>query len=271
MLCPKCGKETDTYGKFCNWCGVQLPDVPHKTQIRPFKYSILFKIVVYTDLILSFIMGIGIASVYFSVSSPSYHNPGAFYFFLVYPANFIVDLLLLKNKKQTPNSINITHCWVKGLFGILGFITIISGLYFLINSVKMHIAYQKQINDEFIAKFNRQKESRKENEKERIKKGLEENVEIGKGLEENVNIKRKLEERNERIGRKQKETSELSWIVKLFFYFVLICGISIFLGIVAYSFSNGNYAIGISITIVGIMFGFFTVSESKFWSAEDKT
>jgi uncharacterized RDD family membrane protein YckC len=28
MFCPKCGKETDASGKFCQWCGADLATVP---------------------------------------------------------------------------------------------------------------------------------------------------------------------------------------------------------------------------------------------------
>jgi uncharacterized RDD family membrane protein YckC len=28
MLCPKCGRETDTLGKFCQWCGEDIVAVP---------------------------------------------------------------------------------------------------------------------------------------------------------------------------------------------------------------------------------------------------
>ncbi|HUT39656.1 MAG TPA: RDD family protein [Methanoregula sp.] len=28
MICPKCGKETDALGKFCQWCGVDIVSIP---------------------------------------------------------------------------------------------------------------------------------------------------------------------------------------------------------------------------------------------------
>jgi uncharacterized RDD family membrane protein YckC len=28
MFCPKCGKETDALGKFCQWCGVDIVSIP---------------------------------------------------------------------------------------------------------------------------------------------------------------------------------------------------------------------------------------------------
>ena len=28
MFCPKCGKETDASGKFCQWCGADIATIP---------------------------------------------------------------------------------------------------------------------------------------------------------------------------------------------------------------------------------------------------
>jgi hypothetical protein len=78
---------------------------------------------------------------------------------LIYPANFILDLLLLKNGREAPNSIDIRICWIKGLIGVAGILTIISGLYFIIISVKMDGAYAARMV------LNRQ-EGRIENNKE---------------------------------------------------------------------------------------------------------
>jgi len=33
MFCPKCGKETDASGKFCQWCGADIESVPAKPVI----------------------------------------------------------------------------------------------------------------------------------------------------------------------------------------------------------------------------------------------
>lgn len=33
MFCPKCGKETDASGKFCQWCGSDIESVPAKPVI----------------------------------------------------------------------------------------------------------------------------------------------------------------------------------------------------------------------------------------------
>jgi uncharacterized RDD family membrane protein YckC len=35
MFCPKCGKETDASGKFCQWCGADIePPVPPKAVVK---------------------------------------------------------------------------------------------------------------------------------------------------------------------------------------------------------------------------------------------
>jgi uncharacterized RDD family membrane protein YckC len=35
MFCPKCAKETDASGKFCQWCGADIESVPAKPVIVP--------------------------------------------------------------------------------------------------------------------------------------------------------------------------------------------------------------------------------------------
>jgi uncharacterized RDD family membrane protein YckC len=35
MFCPKCGKETDASGKFCQWCGADIASVPEKPVATP--------------------------------------------------------------------------------------------------------------------------------------------------------------------------------------------------------------------------------------------
>lgn len=35
MFCPKCGKETDASGKFCQWCGFDIASIPAKPVIVP--------------------------------------------------------------------------------------------------------------------------------------------------------------------------------------------------------------------------------------------
>jgi uncharacterized RDD family membrane protein YckC len=38
MFCPKCGKETDASGKFCQWCGSDIESVPVKIVATPEEY-----------------------------------------------------------------------------------------------------------------------------------------------------------------------------------------------------------------------------------------
>ena len=35
MFCPKCGKETDASGKFCQWCGADIESIPAKPVATP--------------------------------------------------------------------------------------------------------------------------------------------------------------------------------------------------------------------------------------------
>ena len=35
MFCPKCGKETDASGKFCQWCGADIESIPAKPVAAP--------------------------------------------------------------------------------------------------------------------------------------------------------------------------------------------------------------------------------------------
>lgn len=35
MFCPKCGKETDASGKFCQWCGADIGSIPASPGITP--------------------------------------------------------------------------------------------------------------------------------------------------------------------------------------------------------------------------------------------
>jgi HJR/Mrr/RecB family endonuclease len=155
--------------------------------------------VIYSDLLFCILFGIASLGFFSDLSSQGYHNPFYIYLFLALLANFIVDLWLLKNKKHTPGSIDIRICWIKGLIGILGIFTVISGLYFIINSVNMHNSYNdyiaKRKNEEFIAKSKRQKELdaeiiRKETEEtqNRVKAKFQETEDNIKRLEKSGNI-----------------------------------------------------------------------------------
>jgi len=35
MFCPKCGKETDASGKFCQWCGADIGSIPASPVVTP--------------------------------------------------------------------------------------------------------------------------------------------------------------------------------------------------------------------------------------------
>ncbi len=35
MFCPKCGKETDASGKFCQWCGADITSIPANPVVTP--------------------------------------------------------------------------------------------------------------------------------------------------------------------------------------------------------------------------------------------
>ena len=35
MFCPKCGKETDASGKFCQWCGADIASIPANPVVAP--------------------------------------------------------------------------------------------------------------------------------------------------------------------------------------------------------------------------------------------
>jgi HJR/Mrr/RecB family endonuclease len=147
-MCPKCGTSViEDKSLFCKKCGTQLPPFISELKItdRSFRYSNLFALVIYSDLLLCFIFCIGAIGSYLNVSSANYLNPTVLYFFLIYPANLILDLLLLKNKKTTSDSIDIRICWIKGLIGVAGILTIISGLYFIIISVNMDNAYKARM------------------------------------------------------------------------------------------------------------------------------
>ena len=34
MFCPKCGKETDASGKFCQWCGTDIEAIAPKAMMK---------------------------------------------------------------------------------------------------------------------------------------------------------------------------------------------------------------------------------------------
>ncbi len=164
VKCPNCGRNTPE-GKFCEHCGAQLvaaqqpaypPYVPPASNVptsspesliteRSFYYSGIFYVVLILDLLISFFMGaIGVYgfSVETSKSNPSsFGLPLAIFLMVVFSINIVIDLFLLNHKRKFPNSIDSKICWIKSLMGFLGVVTFISGLYFLIISIKMKRAY----------------------------------------------------------------------------------------------------------------------------------
>jgi len=85
MLCPKCGRETDTLGKFCQWCGedivtdpetpvaiieeVEVPDVGVYAGLgrRLVAFVVDFVLILLFDLVAAFVLGLtrGVQNLYF--------------------------------------------------------------------------------------------------------------------------------------------------------------------------------------------------------------
>ena len=166
-VCPKCGNSViEEKSLFCKKCGAELNSpIPNlKTTDRSFRYSDLFVLITYSDLIFCFVLCIGAFESYLDISSVNYLKPVVLYFILIYPANFILDILLIKNQKKTPNSLDIKISWIKGLVGVLGFFTVISGAYFIIISVKMDSAYKaRMVRNKQDVKIENNKEATSEN------------------------------------------------------------------------------------------------------------
>ena len=179
-FCPECANPIiEGNLPFCSKCGARLPvtssDVqPYRVQQpaiqqpthpsnynppastvqsisepinpeRSFYYSKLFNFVIFFDLFLCVILGIGSIGMYFDVSSGQYYNTFDAYMAIILLTNFVIDIFILNNKRNFPHTIDINTCWVKCVFGFLGIITIISGLYFFIISIKMKNAYDARI------------------------------------------------------------------------------------------------------------------------------
>jgi hypothetical protein len=164
VICPNCGKNTP-HGKFCEHCGAQLitaqqPMYPQysvpvthvplsfpesKSTERSFSYSGIFYIVLILDFLFSFLLGaVGVYGFSIEVQKRILDPFGfslAIYLMVVFLINIVTDLILLTHKRKFPNSIDSKTCWIKCVFGFLGIVTVISGLYFLIISIKMRRAY----------------------------------------------------------------------------------------------------------------------------------
>jgi len=172
MYCNSCGKQNPADSKFCESCGAKLPitfqevqptlayqpvvqqpaqpayyippssTVPttfseSQSKKRSFHYSNIFYVVMILDLIISFIFGLIYVFNFFDVSMSEYQNPIYIILGFVIYINFIIDIFILNNMRTSPHTIDINSCWIKCVFGFLGIVTFISGLYFLIISIKM--------------------------------------------------------------------------------------------------------------------------------------
>lgn|SRR5208337_11578 len=177
-FCPECGNPiVETNMPFCPKCGARLPinspegdpsptgqsieqqtthpshytppvnNVPtsfielNRTQ-RSFHYSYIFYFVIILDIIITFLFGmVGGYQTFFSESSSSYFQPVAIYLVIMLLINLGIDIFLLNYSRNSPDRIDSKSCWIKCVFGFLGIITGISGLYFLIISISMKRAY----------------------------------------------------------------------------------------------------------------------------------
>jgi len=116
-----------------------------KSNERSFYYSNIFYLVIILDLLLISITGIGCVSNFFNASSSQYHNIFNVFVAIILLINLIIDIYILNNMRNSPHSIDSNSCWIKSLFGFLGIVTFISGIYFLIISIKMLRAYDARV------------------------------------------------------------------------------------------------------------------------------
>jgi len=119
-----------------------------KTQYLSFKYSIIFHCVIGLDLLISVLFGLTGLSLFFEIGSPSYHNPISILLGLILLINLILDGIFLNYERKDPRNINYMLCLVKCIFSFFGILTLISFIYFLIISARMHSAYKKTIRSE---------------------------------------------------------------------------------------------------------------------------
>jgi hypothetical protein len=74
---------------------------------------------------------------YFDITNSEYHNPVAIVMVPIFLINLILDVILLNYQRKRDDAIDKNLCLFKSLFGFLGIITVISGIYFAIVSWKM--------------------------------------------------------------------------------------------------------------------------------------
>ena len=119
--------------------------------------------------------------------------------------NIIIDTLLVYNRLKNRNSIDIRLTWIKCVFGLLGFVTILSALYFFVINLKMGNAYNKQNiederkkNEEYARNRSIEETERKRQEEENERKFRDELGRERERKEQESQRIRLLEEENER-------------------------------------------------------------------------
>ena len=111
---------------------------------KSFYYSILFMFVIFSDIIICIFMVLIALSLIFEGANLS-KNTFNIYLVIVLLINFILDLIFLINSRKTPHLIDDHLCRIKSFFGIIGIMTIISGIYFGVISFKMYkVSYEIQ-------------------------------------------------------------------------------------------------------------------------------
>ena len=162
-FCPKCGAKLPITSPELHQSPTRQPEItppvqpytPQASSIpityseyqRSFYYSNIFYVVIILDLIISFFFSIiGIAGFFTSLSLSSKSGlTFSIFLLIIFPINFGIDLYFLKQKKKFPNGIDSKTCWIKSIFGFIGILTVLSGLYFLIISISMKRAYDTRI------------------------------------------------------------------------------------------------------------------------------
>jgi hypothetical protein len=147
-ICQTCGTQViDDQSRFCTKCGAILHQdkYPLKTHGASFNYSKKFYGVIGLDLLGSFLLMLGGIGAYTDISNPGYKNVGFLVISLISCFNLLVDGILLSNIRKRPNVIDFRLCWIKCIFGFLGIITVISGIYFAIISLEIRNSMNKTL------------------------------------------------------------------------------------------------------------------------------
>jgi len=182
-FCPECAHPIlEQNQPFCPACGARLPPSPGEVRtatgetngllrpepviagparnkpsplavpardVQPFHYSWLFWAIIILDICISFFFGLVSAIIHlniFSSGSTGWSYGGVFLLCLLV-LNFILDILLLAREHVSPKTIDRRLCMYKSIAGILGVLTVIAGLYFLIISITLYRSGRKQTPD----------------------------------------------------------------------------------------------------------------------------